>query len=148
MGLCVMITFKFLKKGGGHGNWCPFALHELRSRERGALAPEVLSLRIYVEHCPTLQLYFLVKSSRFAQIHTQIQLAKTFKPQTSTLTSPKIRNHAEPDDQRAHGGKDMSSSGFAARAQGAGDRNANAGGAIAGQSTGGGFAGQAGTDKK
>ncbi|TGO67695.1 hypothetical protein BOTNAR_0037g00320 [Botryotinia narcissicola] len=49
---------------------------------------------------------------------------------------------------QAQGGKDMSSSGFAARAQGAGDRNANAGGAAAGQGTGGGNAGQAGTNKK
>lgn len=42
----------------------------------------------------------------------------------------------------------MSSSGFAARAQGAGDRNANTGGYTAGQGTGGGNAGQAGSDKK
>lgn len=42
----------------------------------------------------------------------------------------------------------MSSSGFSAHAQRAGDRNANAGGAAAGQGTGGGNAGQAGTDKK
>ncbi|ATZ49521.1 hypothetical protein BCIN_04g06580 [Botrytis cinerea B05.10] len=49
---------------------------------------------------------------------------------------------------QAQGGKDMSSSGFAARAQGAGDRNANTGGYKAGQGTGGGNAGQAGSDKK
>ncbi|KAF7946150.1 hypothetical protein EAE96_009153 [Botrytis aclada] len=50
---------------------------------------------------------------------------------------------------QAQGGKDMSSLGFAARAQSAGDRNANVGGpAAAGQGTAGGYAIQAGTDKK
>ncbi|KAF7882355.1 uncharacterized protein EAF02_005718 [Botrytis sinoallii] len=56
--------------------------------------------------------------------------------------------HRYNQPKTAQDGKDMSSSGFAARAQGAGDRNANAGGAAAGEGTGGGNAGQTGTDKK
>ncbi|KAF7855380.1 hypothetical protein EAF04_010123 [Stromatinia cepivora] len=53
---------------------------------------------------------------------------------------------------QASGGKDMSSSGFAARAQSAGDRNNNVGGTAAQDTgagdTGGGNAGQAGPNKK
>ncbi|THV52711.1 hypothetical protein BGAL_0071g00190 [Botrytis galanthina] len=49
---------------------------------------------------------------------------------------------------QARGGKDMSSSGFSSRGQRAGDRKENAGGVAVGQGTGGGNAGQAGTDKK
>ncbi|KAF7924874.1 hypothetical protein EAE99_006351 [Botrytis elliptica] len=63
-----------------------------------------------------------------------------------TQMTKEVASHIQ--STQAQGGKDMSSSGFAARAQGAGDRNAKTGGAAVGQGTGGGNAGQAGTDKK
>lgn len=47
----------------------------------------------------------------------------------------------------AKGGKDMSSSGFAARAQSAGDRNANAAGGGGGGSGGGGGKSESGGEK-
>ena len=68
---------------------------------------------------------------------TQVRLVSTFEPLLCRLARTRLTDQAA-------GGKDMGSGGFAARAQGAGNRNSNAGYYGSGKG-GGGFQGGGGT---